>query len=193
MVSMEAENGNNVTLYGFESRDVDRRRTDREHTHDIKSLWQRNHEIIGLAVNGLKGTEIAKILGISPVTVSNTLNSTLGKKKISEMRRKRDGNYLDVAKRIAQIRDRGLDTYEELLDDEKVDPKLRKEVADTVVLDIAGMRAPARTEARNINIHATPEEIEEFKRRGIEAAKRAGKLIVIPDEGKHSSDVAEDA
>src|SRR3972149_5592524 len=99
-----------MSLYGFETREVDNRRSDREHTYDIKQLWQRSHEILGLALQGMKQTEIAKILNISPVTVSNTLNSTLGKEKLSVMRGERDEHYIQVSEEIKKLTIKALNT-----------------------------------------------------------------------------------
>jgi len=55
--------------------------------------------------------------------------------------------------------------------------KLRKETADTLTMDLGGHRSPTKIEAKSLNITATPEEIEEFKKRGIAAAKAAGMII----------------
>ena len=166
-----------ISLYGFETRDVDNRRSGREHTYDIKQLWQRSHEILGLALQGMKQTEIAKILNISPVTVSNTLNSTLGKEKLSGMRGERDDHYVKINEEIKKLTMKALNTYHKLFDTPSVDDKLKKETADTITLDIAGMRAPTKVDTKSLHMHATIEEIEEFKRRGLAAARDAGVVI----------------
>lgn len=171
---MEAQAQTQMSLYGFETRDVDNRRSGREHTHDIKMLWQRSHEILGLALQGMKQTEIAKILNISPVTVSNTLNSTLGKEKLSEMRGERDEHYVKINEEIKKLTMKALNTYHKLFDTPSVDDKLKKETADTITLDIADMRAPTKVDSRSVHMYATIEEIEEFKKRGFEAARDSG-------------------
>jgi predicted transcriptional regulator len=178
----ESQSQGEISLYGFEMREVDNRRTGRENTYDIKQLWQRSHEILGLALQGLKQTEIAKVLNISPVTVSNTLNSTLGKEKLSALREGRDEHYVKVSEEIKQLTLKALKTYHYLFDSANVDAKMKKETADTVTLDIAGMRAPTKVDTRTLHAHATLEEINEFKRRGLEAAKEAGVLIQIEPE-----------
>jgi len=178
------EQASQMSLYGFEMRDVDNRRTERENTYDIKQLWQRSHEILGLALQGLKQVEIAKILNISPVTVSNTLNSTLGKTKLSEMRGERDEHYIRVNEEVKKLTIKALDTYHQLFDSPNIDPKMKKETADTITLDIAGMRAPTKVDTRTLHAHVTVEEIAEFKRRGIEAARESGMLVTVEDEGK---------
>ena len=173
-----------VSLYGFEFREVDNRRSDRKGTYDIKQLWQRSHEILGLALQGLKQREIAKILGVSEITVSNTLNSTLGKEKLSAMREGRDGEFVKLNEKIRKLVDKSLKVYENLMDTPSTDAKLKKETADTVVMDIAGMRAPVKTESKSLTLHATTEEIEEFKKRGIQAARESGFLVELEDDGE---------
>jgi hypothetical protein len=61
---------------------------------------------------------------------------------------------------------------------------LKKETADTIVMDIAGMRAPVKTETKSLTLHATTEEIEEFKKRGIEAARESGFLVELEEDGE---------
>lgn len=173
------EQATQLSLYGFEVREVDNRRTGREHTHDIKQLWQRQHEILGLALQGMKQTEIAKILNITPATVSNCLNSTLGKEKLSGLRGERDEHYVQLSEEIKKLTMKAVNTYHKLFDGPSVDDKLKKETADTVMLDIAGMRAPTKVDTKSLHMHATIEEIEDFKRRGLAAAQESGILIEV--------------
>ena len=181
---MSAQPATQVSLYGFETRDVDNRRSDRAETHDIKQLWQRSHEILGLALQGMKQVDIAKILDISPVTVSNTLNSTLGKQKLSEMRGERDEHFVKVSEEIKKLTIKALNTYHQLFDSPSVDAKMKKETADTITLEIVGMRAPTKIDSRSLHAHATLDEINDFKRRGLEAARESGMLVTVEDEGK---------
>lgn len=168
-----------TSLYGFETREVDNRRTGRENCFDIKQLWQRSHEIIGMALSGMNQKDIARTLGVSEATVSNTLNSTLGMEKLSDMRGERDKHYVELNRRIKEAAIKAVKTYHEIFDNPGGDPELKKKTADTVLLDIAGLRAPTRVESKSMNITATREEIEEFKRRGRKAAEESGKLILI--------------
>jgi len=171
------------SLYGFETRAIDNRRSDDKTSYDIKSLWQRSHEIIGLALQGHKQSDIATLLNITPVTVSNTLNSELGQKKLSSMREKRDENLVDVSKEVVRLSEKALEVYEEIFDSETVSYNLKKDAADTVLMDLGGHRAPTKVDTRSLHMTATPEEITEFKRLGIKAAKESGYLIEIEGEG----------
>ena len=172
------------TLYGFETRVQDNRRVyDRSERkiYDIKQLWQRSHEIINLALTGMSNKDIAKVLGITPMAVSTTLNSELGMKKLSSMRKLKDDNAVKVADEINELTKKALTIYNDIFDapTDQVSYKLKKETADTVVLDMAGHRAPTKIDTRSMHFTASLEEIEEFKRRGIAAARAAGMIVDI--------------
>jgi len=89
-------------LYGFEFRDIDERRVDpaKRKRYEIKQLWQRSHEIINLAAQGFKNTDIAEILGISPTSVSMTLNSETWQEKLSDIRFSRDEEARKTSEKI---------------------------------------------------------------------------------------------
>lgn len=161
---------------------VDKRRTNREGTYDIKQLWQRSHEIIGMALLGHSNEDIAKVLNISRVTVSNTLNSPVGRDKLGDMRSERNENYLEVAKKVDKLTTKALKVYEEIFDSDVVSYELKKKVADTVALEMAGHRAPTEINTKSINLTASAAEIEEFKKRGVLAAKESGMIIDITEE-----------
>jgi len=167
-------------LYGFDYREEDARRVDptERKNYNIKQLWQRNHEIINLAVQGWKADAIAMILNITPVTVSNTLNSDLGKAKLSEMRFENDEEVKKTTERIRILTDRALDTYDEIFnsEDEIMSLKDRGHFAETFIKDVSGLRAPIRVDQRSLHVSMTKEELDKIKSRGIEAMREAGML-----------------
>ena len=178
----------NVSLYGFETRDIDKRRSDRAGTWDIKALWQRSHEIIGMALQGMKQVDIAKALDITPATVSNTLNSSLGKEKLSGMREEKDEEFKKINEEVVKLTEKALNTYHEIFDSGTVSLELKKKTADTITLEIAGMKAPTRIDARSIHTDASLKEIEEFRARGIAAAKESGFLTIVVEEGESNAE-----
>ena len=176
-------------LYGFEFRDIDQRRVpegEEKSTYNIKQLWQRSHEIINLAARGFKQVEIAKILGITPACVSLTLNSDLGQKKLSEIRGARDEEAKVTTESIRILTEKALATYHEIFDNEQGEATLkdRKDVADTILLELSGLRAPTRIQSSNVNLTLSAEEIEEFKKRGTKALKEMGEAVDITEEPK---------
>lgn len=180
-------------LYGFDFREVDQRRVPEgkeKSTYNIKQLWQRSHEIINLAARGFKQVEIAKILGITPACVSLTLNSDLGQKKLSEIRGARDEEAKVTTEAIRVLTEKALATYHEIFDNEDGQATLkdRKDVADTVLLELSGLRAPTRIQSSNVNMTLSAQEIEEFKNRGKKAAQEMGEAIdITPEPSKDDS------
>lgn len=171
------------SLYGFEMRSFDNRRAlpGVRRTHDIKQLWQRSHEILRMALIGMDGVDIARVLGITAATVSNTINSELGRKKLSHLREKRDEDIVDVAKEVTKMLPKALETYEKILNGDEIS-KIQKETADTLVMDIGGHRAPTKTQSESAHLYLTPDDIKEFKERGIAAARESGMIVDIKEE-----------
>lgn len=188
MEDVQTRNG----LYGFEFRDVDQRRSEERKTYDIKALWQTNHEIINLAARGFKGTEIADILNIHPQTVSNTLNSELGQRKLSELRLGRDEDAKKTCEKIRVLTNKALAVYHQIFDDESGEISLmnKKAAADTVALELSGLRAPVKIHSQSVSMTLTKEELEEFKKRGIEAAREAGMIVDVEPEQSASAHVS---
>jgi len=177
-----------TTLYGFETRLPDKRRVDPElrKTHNIKMLWQRNHEIINLASLGYKGTEIAYILNIDPQTVSNTLNSDLGKAKLAELREGKDEEVKRVHEKIRVLTERALDVYHDIFDDESGECNLKdkKAAADTVVLELSGLRAPTKIHSTSVSTQLTADELAAVKERGLKAIENSRVPIQVNNEPK---------
>ena len=175
-------------LYGFEFREVDLRRAQEgeKKRYEIKSLWQRNHEIINLAAQGFKSVDIAEILGVTPTCVSITLNSELGERKLSDIRLGRDEEAKKTSEKIRVLTAKALQTYHEIFDNESGEATLRdrKGVADTVVLELSGLRMPTKVQTFSTSTVLTANEIKAFKERGIKAAEQVGVIIdVTPTNG----------
>lgn len=173
-------------MYGQLIRDFDQRRVPREDrgTYDIKQFWQRHHEICNLAAQGYKQVEIAYILGITPQTVSNTLNSTLGEEKLSVIREERDKDAKLTVERIRILRDKALKVYQELFDgvDEHgntVDATMSQRIhaADVVTLELAQMKAPTKIQATSTHTVLTGEELLAIKQRAIDEGKKCGMIV----------------
>ena len=183
-------------LYGFAFRDIDLRRVaegEEKKTYNIKALWQRSHEIINLAVQGWKQTDIAEILNIHEATVSLTLNSDLGKKKLAEMRYSRDEDAKKQSEKIRSLTNKAIEVYNEILDNEQGQATLtdRMKVSDTILLELSGLRAPTKVQTSSVSMTLSASEIAEFKARGLKAAQESGCIIDIPPEGDKNEDSAD--
>lgn len=168
-------------LYGFDFREPDGRRVEPEErkTYEIKALWQRNHEIIRLVAEGYKQVEVAEILNIDPQTVSNTVNSELGKRKLSELRLEKDEETKKLNEKVRVLTNKALNVYHEVFDNESGAATLkdRKEAAKDVVMELSGLRAPVRVHSAHLNLTLSKDELETFKQRGIDAARESGMII----------------
>ena len=173
-----------VELYPVGQVDGRRAAPGERKTYVAKNLWQRHHEILNLHVLGAKGTEIARRLNITPQSVSNVINSPLAQQKIAAMRAVRDTEVLDVRKEVQDLLPAAMDTYREVLMKKDSDPKLKVQVANTIVMDLAGHAAPKKVAGVVAHVMTTP-EIEELKKRGLEAGKALGCIVdgeVVEDE-----------
>ena len=186
---MEGLNGEEVKtrdgLYGFEFRTPDKRRkpAGERKTYDIQQLWQSNHEIVNLAVRGFKGTEIAKILNIDQQTVSNTLNSELGKLKLSDLRLERDEETKVISEKIKSLTDKALNVYHKIFDDSSGELGLKDKgnFATSFLNEMSGLRAPTRIQSQSVHTTLTSEELIEIKERGIEAARASGLIVEVTE------------
>ena len=128
--------------------------------------------------------EIATILNVIPETVSNTLNSDLGEKKLSEIRLERDEGTKRLVEKVRVLTDKALNVYQELFDDESGEATLKdkKDGAKDVLLELSGLRAPTRIQSHHVSTVLTAEELEAFKLRGIEAGRNAGMIVDVEVE-----------
>jgi len=171
---------NGAPFYGERLPDGRRSLPGERKTYDPKKLWESNHEILNLKVLGLTNENVAEILNVTPATVSNTVNSTLGKDKLAMMRGSRDADTWDAAKEIAEaskeclrfLRDAMGDRYEDVegnIVQASVNAKIT--IAKHILNDLSGLKAPTRLDARVLNTHLSLEEIEELREAGRSATR----------------------
>ena len=170
----------NAPFYGQRLPDGRRTPPGERKRYDIKKLWQHNHEIVNLTALGLKQPQVAEILGVTEQTVSNTVNSTLGKEKLNLLRGTRDADTWDAAKKIQELAKTSLELYEKLLSGDYTDSEgnvievsvgTKVAVAKHITNDLSGLKAPTKLEGRFAHAHLTSDEIEELKARGRKAAE----------------------
>ena len=173
-------------LYGFEYLEPDKRRLEegQERKWEAKQLWQRSHEIVNLCARGYKNVDIAKILNISPVTVSNTLNGKLGQHKLSDIRQDRDEEAKKTVEKIRVLTDKALNVYHEIFDNESGNATIKDQiaVANTVTLELSGLRVPTKVQSHSVHTTLSKDEIESFKQRGKSAAQDSGVVIDVTSE-----------
>jgi len=136
---------------------------------DYRQFSETNREIVRLASMGLSNKQIARLLDRSEVTVSRTLNSSIGIAELSKLREKRNMESFDFMEEVrSTLLPKCSKTYNEILDKDDISYELKKKTADTIALDICGHRAPTKVET--FNEHYV-DNMEELRRRGREAMK----------------------
>lgn len=130
--------------------------------YQIKEMWSIHHEITRMLLMGMKSVDIAKVLGIDPVTVSYTANSHLVQRQLSIMRGARDAHAVDCASRIKELAPKAVEILGDLLDAEDSNMKYKASIA---ILDRAGHAPVQRIQAETTHMHFTKDEIEDIKKR----------------------------
>jgi DNA-binding CsgD family transcriptional regulator len=172
MSRREKWEGEGMDLYGNVTRD--RRRTRSTKFFDPKVLHERNHEILNLHALGLKNTQIAKAIGVTPQTVCNTVTSSLGQEKLLAMRGSRDQKTLEILDRIDSMQEKALDTLEEiLLDDERASLSLKRTTAMNILVDLGGYGAPKKLDIRSTTAVLPPEFFEQLREQGRKAVEES--------------------
>lgn len=124
-------------------------------------LNARHREIIRLHCLGYKGTEIANMLGCTPQTVYNIVNSPLGLDLISQIQEARTGSVKDVHNRLQEMSPLAAEVTLDLMNDaESETVRLR---AAEKVLEMTGHKATDKHQ--HIHAHLTKDDIQELKDR----------------------------
>ena len=118
-----------------------------------------------LKLLGLKNKRIAEIVGMTPVMVSNIINSPVARIRLDEMQSARDLDTVDVAKKIQTLQVKAVDYLEDVLEDDTAMTSTRVKVAQDL-LDRGGHGAVRRQEI--LSAHLTSEDIDRIKQRAME-------------------------
>lgn len=157
--------------------------------YDIKQLQQRHHEVLNKHLLGRKNTEIASEMGLSEVAVSGIINSELGRAKLADMRRERDGEAFDVMRELKDLAEDAVEVYKHILREDDAPLGLKKKTADTV-LELQGYGAKHTLEVKGSVAHVlrSSEEIRSAITRGLQLAKASGLVIEgeFTDAGERS-------
>jgi predicted transcriptional regulator len=145
--------------------------------YQIQHLWEQHHRMLRLALLGLNYKDIAAELGVTPQTVSNTINSAMGQKLLQEMRGAANKEAVDTASRLKEMNDQALDVLEEILKDADKPIALRAKVAMDN-LSRTGFAPQINVKGTFDHRHFGPDDIERIKLFAVEAAKRQGCLVL---------------
>ncbi len=142
------------------------RRPTNNRAYNISHIWDTHHEIMRLLVMGLSRQEIARIMGVSPVTVTNVQNSPICRDRLNALREKRDANAMDMTNAIRELAPLAVRKLEDTMSCGLPNVEL---AAAKDVLDRAGYTPVTRVRTENYNLHFTPDELAEIKKRALES------------------------
>jgi len=130
--------------------------------HELQKLRGRHHQIIRLAATGqYNGKEIADIIGCTPQTVYNTLNSELAQQKMRYLQREADGTTIDILDSMQELAPLAVAHIEEaLLSGEDLKRKEQIRVAQDL-LDRTGFGKTSNLNVRQQKV--TDEDIREIR------------------------------
>lgn len=158
-----------------------------EKKYQITHFWGRHKQIVRLHVQGYSNVQIAEFLGVTPQTVSNTLNSRIAHDQIQNLNEGIDDTVKEVAAHIQDIAPRAVQILEEMMEDESVAGSTRARIADRI-LDRAGHMPTQKVQ----NLHGfvpSPAALEALKK----SAKEAGIVFDNTEEVPYEEVVANEA
>lgn len=161
----------------------DGRRIDGPRLYQPKELSERHRNILRLYALGYTIKEIAERIGCTQATVSNIVNSELGRTHTEVFRRGIDNAALDSAIRLRAMAPAALDVIEGIIQDENAPAALRLRAAQDT-LDRAGYGAVKRMDIRATSVSLTADDLEEIKNNAIHrAAKNGIDIVDVPAIG----------
>jgi len=118
-------------------------------------------------LEGQSNERIAQDLSITPVAVSYTLNSDIGREKIEELQVIGDLDTASVIREIHDLIPHALQVHGDIVKDENMDPRIRQKSADSI-LDRGGFGRVTRVEAHMKHEKDVQRGKEEIRKRAVE-------------------------
>lgn len=145
--------------------------------YQIQALNHIHHEILRLAAIGMKRKMIAAKLGVTPVTVTNCLNSERGRALLNAMQIRRTESALNLMSRITDYAPTAFEKACELLEDDNTPQPVQAKLAIDL-LGLAGYVKPQKVQLSGTLTHFTSPEIEAIKARARQLSLAEGDEII---------------
>ncbi len=164
-----------IDLYGNEVKKKTKKKSSGR--HDLQKLHERNNRILEMKHQGLSNGDVAELAGVTPQTVSNTINSTIGQGRLEELNEKRTEEIVKVDVEVESRLRKSFDVLDDVLDNGNHGQKLK--AVDMILLKLGGYEAPKQVHGKILHGHvANPELLEALKVNGRKAAEDCGDLVV---------------
>lgn len=108
----------------------------------LKELKAHHRNIIQMSFNGYSAGEISERIGVSTITVSQVINSPMGKAYLNGLSDRATEATIDVRKELISMNKEALKTLNRLLDPKQKAPASVQLGAAKDVLDRSGFKAP---------------------------------------------------
>tara|TARA_R100001244_G_C5167115_1_gene131464 strand:- start:1939 stop:2535 length:597 start_codon:yes stop_codon:yes gene_type:complete len=154
-----------------------RRNEDGSRVYEVKELHARQQAIARLSALGLSGKDIAEMVGCTPQTVSNSLNSAIVKNHVSELNSMRDQHVIDQAKELTDLTPKAIQELKDGFNDDSGLSAMQRVKLAQDVLDRTGHGRTTKIQAETIHAHMTLSDIADIKNLANAHATRAGNLI----------------
>lgn len=148
----------------------------RRRKYNIEELQAKHHSIMQLHIFGFKQEDIASALQIDRRTVSETLNSDIGKRQLDLIKASIDKKTIDVSQRLSDLVPSAVKIYEEILNEGKlngmvVDAKTIRTVAKEILAAHVDKMDPKKGAVAPINVF-TVNDLNDIKRIALEKSNR---------------------
>lgn len=155
-----------------------RRNEERAKVGDVRTLQARHYQVIRMHVDGMKNVDIAEQLGITPMSVSQIINSDLSREHIAKMMAASDKtaivSHLEFQAAAVEANKylRGI-----IRGEEEAPVNTRVQVCQNY-LDRAGYAPIAKSQVAVAHGHFDPDDLKALKERA-ERAKREQQAIPV--------------
>ena len=137
-------------------------------SYDIKRLWGQQKEILRLISSGLyNNKQIAEMVGVTPQTVSNIINSALGKQTLDMLQGAADSETVDLMVKIRALAPIAISVQEEILLADETSSRLKNDISNKM-LDRAGYTPVSKNLNLNLNAGLNNEDLAAIKKRAKE-------------------------
>lgn len=142
-------------------------------------LNARHHQILRFHLLGWKNKDIAAHLGVSLMTVTTVVNSSLGRLKTQVMTAELDHTAMEAARRIRQLAPQAVQMVEEIMNSDEAPMAIRLSAAKDL-LDRAGLAAPKKVDVNSTSVSLSASDLENLKAAALQRAAANGLLIDVP-------------
>jgi len=154
---------------------VDRRRKEWKRgrgQYNLGDLSQRHREMLNALALGESNKKVAERFDVTPICVSYTKNSDLGKLRLEEIRKKRDEQVEEILNEVAELAPEAIGVYREIITGEEASLSLKLRAAGQILQH--PMISPKTPDSVHQHIHLHQEKVSELRERGLQVARQMG-------------------